>query len=74
MARQVGRRSCGAKAAVQRDELGGDAVQPGRASSPIHAKVEVGATQRSFDAQRMTGGGGWPALIASQQVGRTTEL
>jgi hypothetical protein len=65
MARQVGRRSCGAKAAVGRDELGGDAVQPGTASSPIHAKVEAGATQRRFDAQRMTGGGGRPALMAS---------
>jgi hypothetical protein len=30
--------------------------------------------QRRFDAQRMTGGGGRPALIASQQVGRTMEL
>jgi hypothetical protein len=62
------------QAAVRHDELGGDAVQPGTASSPIHAKVEAGATQRRFDAQRMTGGGGRPALIASQQVGRTTEL
>jgi hypothetical protein len=33
MARQVRRRSCEAKAAVGRDELGGDAVQPGTASS-----------------------------------------
>jgi hypothetical protein len=33
MARQVGRRSCGAKAVVGRDELGGDAVQPGTTSS-----------------------------------------
>jgi hypothetical protein len=33
MARQVGRRSCEAKAAVRHDELGGDAVQPGMTSS-----------------------------------------
>jgi hypothetical protein len=28
IARQVGRRSCGAKAAVRRDELGGASMQP----------------------------------------------
>jgi hypothetical protein len=33
LARRVGRRSCGAKAAVTRDELGGASVQPGTASS-----------------------------------------
>jgi hypothetical protein len=33
MARQVGRRSCGAKAAVGFDELGRDVVQPGTTSS-----------------------------------------
>jgi hypothetical protein len=33
MARQVRRRSCEAKAAVGRDELEGDAVQPGTTSS-----------------------------------------
>jgi hypothetical protein len=33
MARQAGRRSGKAKAAVGRDELGGDAVQPGTTSS-----------------------------------------
>jgi hypothetical protein len=31
MARQVGRRSCGAKAAVGRDELGGALMQPSTA-------------------------------------------
>jgi hypothetical protein len=31
MARQVGRRSCGAKAAVRRDELGGASMQPNTA-------------------------------------------
>jgi hypothetical protein len=33
MARQVGRRSCGAKAAVRRDELGGTSMQPSTADS-----------------------------------------
>jgi pentatricopeptide repeat protein len=40
----------------------------------IHAEVEAGVTQRGFDAQCKTGGGGRPALIASQQVERMTEL
>jgi hypothetical protein len=31
MARQVGRRNCGAKAAVRRDELGGASMQPSTA-------------------------------------------
>jgi hypothetical protein len=31
MARQVGRRSCGARAAVGRDELGGTSMQPSTA-------------------------------------------
>jgi hypothetical protein len=30
--------------------------------------------QRGFDPQRKTGGGGRPALMASQQVERTAEL
>jgi hypothetical protein len=34
MARQVGRRSCGAKAAVRRDELGGASMQPSTATLP----------------------------------------
>jgi hypothetical protein len=33
----------------------------------IHMEVEAGATQRRFDAQRKIGGGGRPALMASQQ-------
>jgi hypothetical protein len=40
----------------------------------IHTKVEAGATQRRFDAQRKTGGGGRPVLMASQQMERTAEL
>jgi hypothetical protein len=40
----------------------------------IHAEVEAGATQRRFDAQRKTGGGGRPVLMASQQMERAAEL
>jgi hypothetical protein len=40
----------------------------------IHTEVRAGATRRGFDAQRKTGGGGSPALMASQQVERTAEL
>jgi hypothetical protein len=40
----------------------------------VHAEVRAGATQRGFDAQRKTGVGGRPAMIASQQVERTMEL
>jgi pentatricopeptide repeat protein len=40
----------------------------------IHTEVEAGATQRRFDAQRKTGGGGRPALMASQQMERAVEL
>jgi hypothetical protein len=38
--------------------------------------VRAGATRRGFDAQRKTGGGGRPALMASQQVagGKAAEL
>jgi hypothetical protein len=39
-----------------------------------HAEVEAGATRRGFDAQRMTGGGGRPALMVSQQEERPAEL
>jgi hypothetical protein len=40
----------------------------------ICAEVEAGATYRGFDAQRKTGGGGRPALMASQQVKKAAEL
>jgi hypothetical protein len=40
----------------------------------IHAKVEAGVTRRGFDAQRKTGGGGRPVLMASQQMEWTAEL
>jgi hypothetical protein len=39
-----------------------------------HEAVGAEVTRRGFDAQRKTGSGGRPALIASQQVERTTEL
>jgi hypothetical protein len=45
-----------------------------RRTSFTHAEVGAGATQRGFDAQRKTGGGGRPALMASQQEERTAEL
>jgi hypothetical protein len=66
MARRAGRRSCETKAAVGRDELGGDAVQ--------HKAVEVETAQRGFNAQHKTSGNGKPALMASQQLERTAEL
>jgi pentatricopeptide repeat protein len=58
---------------------GGDRMRRARRSHAwrapfIHAEVEVGATQRRFDAQRKTGGGGRPALMASQQMERAAEL
>jgi hypothetical protein len=36
--------------------------------------VRAEATRRGFDAQRKTGGGGRPVLMASQQMKRTAEL
>jgi hypothetical protein len=45
-----------------------------RRTSFTHAEVGARATRRGFDAQRKTGGGGRPALMASQQEGRTAEL
>jgi hypothetical protein len=39
-----------------------------------HKAVEVEIARRGFDAQRKTGGGGRPALMASQQVERAVEL
>jgi hypothetical protein len=53
MARQVGRRSCEAKAAVGRDELRGDAVQPGTTSSlhPCGARGKSNAARVRHVAQ-----------------------
>jgi hypothetical protein len=58
---------------------GGGAVrarQAGRRNCEAKAEVGAGVTRRGFDAQRKTGDGGRPALMASQQVagGKATEL
>jgi hypothetical protein len=39
-----------------------------------HEVVAVRATRRGFDAQRMTGGGGKPVLMASPQMERAVEF
>jgi hypothetical protein len=70
MMRRAGRRGGEAKAATGCDELEGARCSQARRTPFIHAEVEAGATQRGFDAQRKTGGGGRPALMASQQEER----
>jgi hypothetical protein len=40
----------------------------------IHAEIGAGVTQRGFDVQRMTGSGGRPVLMASQQMERAAGL
>jgi hypothetical protein len=60
--------------ATECDELGGARCSQARRASLIYAEVRAEATQRGFDAQSKTGGGGWPALMASQQVERAAEL
>jgi hypothetical protein len=70
MMRRAGRRGGEAKAATGCDELGGARSSQARQAPFIHAEVEAGATQRGFDAQRKTDGGGRPALMASQQEER----
>jgi hypothetical protein len=59
MARQVGRRSGEAKAAVIARRAQKEQLRSGKA-------VRAGATRRGFDAQCKTGGGGRPVLMASQ--------
>jgi hypothetical protein len=54
MARQVGRRSCGAKAAVGRDELGGARRSQARRGPLIHAKIEARAARHKSNARRRT--------------------
>jgi hypothetical protein len=48
----------------------------GRGGCGAKAEFGAGVTRRGFDAQRKTGGGGRPALMASQQVagGKAVEL
>jgi hypothetical protein len=74
MVRQAGRRGGKAKAATGCDELGGARCSQARRAPLIHAKVEARVARHGFDTQRKTGGGGKPALMASQQVERTAEL
>jgi hypothetical protein len=62
------------KAAIRCDELGGARRSLARRAPLIHAEVGAGITWRGFDAQRKTGGGSRPALMASQQVERAAEL
>jgi hypothetical protein len=40
----------------------------------IHAEIGAGVMRRGFDAQRMTGGGSRPVLMASQQMERAAGL
>jgi pentatricopeptide repeat protein len=58
---------------------GGDWMQRARRSHArqapfIHAEIGAGVTWRGFDAQRMTGGGGRPVLMASQWMERAAGL
>jgi hypothetical protein len=66
MAWQAGRKGSKAKAATGCNELGGARCSQARRAPFIHAEVEAGATRRGFDTQCKTGGGGRPALMASQ--------
>jgi hypothetical protein len=65
--RQVGRRSDEAKAAVIARRIRKEELRSGKT---VRARV----TRRGFDAQYKTGGGGRPALMASQQMERAAEL
>jgi hypothetical protein len=67
MARQAGRRSGEAKAAVIARRIRKEQLRSGKA-------VRAEATRRGFNAQHKTSGSGKPALMALQQLERTTEL
>jgi hypothetical protein len=67
MAKRAGRRSGEAKAAVLARRIRKEQLRSGKA-------VRAEAMRRGFDAQSKTGGGGRPALMASQQMERATEL
>jgi hypothetical protein len=67
MVKRAGRRSGEAKAAVIARRIRKEQLRSGKA-------VRAEATCRGFDAQSKTGGGGRPALMASQQMERATEL
>jgi hypothetical protein len=68
MAWQVGRRSCGVKAAVGRDELGGASVQPGTASSlhPCRGACVCKATDHAH--------AGWGLLMREQSKSGAPEM
>jgi hypothetical protein len=65
--RRAGRRSGEAKTAVIAQRTRKEQLRSGKA-------VRAEATRREFDAQRKTGGGGRPVLMASQQMERVAEL
>jgi hypothetical protein len=67
MARRAARRDGKSKATVIARRARKEQLRSGKA-----VKGEV--TQHGFDAQRKTGGGGRPVLMASQQMERTAEL
>jgi hypothetical protein len=67
MARRAGRRSGKAKAAVIARRTRKEQLRSNKA-------VRAEATRRGLDAQHMTGGGGRPVLMASQQMERAAEL
>jgi hypothetical protein len=67
MAKRAGKRSGKAKAVVIAQRNRKEQLRSGKA-------VGAGVTRRGFDVQHKTGGGGKPALMASQQVERTAEL
>jgi hypothetical protein len=65
--RRAGRRDGEAKATVIAWRARKEQLRSGKA-----VKAEV--TRREFDAQRKTGGGGRPALMATQEMERASEL
>jgi hypothetical protein len=67
MAKRAGRRSGEAKAAVIAWRIRKEQLRSGKA-------VEAGTMRRGFNAQRKTGGGGRPVLMASQQMERAAKL
>jgi hypothetical protein len=74
MAWRAGRRGGEAKAATGCHELGGARCSQAQRAPFTHVEVGAGVTRHGFDAQRKTGGGGRPALMAAQQVERAAEL
>jgi hypothetical protein len=67
MAKRAGKRSGEAKATVIARRIWKKQLRSGKA-------VGAGVTRRGFNVQHKTGGGGKPALMASQQMERATEL